>query len=649
MSTAVVVFGFLILTGYLIISVSVLMASYNTRAKARSELEKEEMEPGDIAACSTTTTSSIPITTVGLYVESTRESGSMATETAGPTTTHPELLPAGDLPPVGGRGMLGSADSLRVGVSTLGYPSRHADPTDSTHSGVVESTSHVKVVSTPDIETVTTHYQLTPRQPPVAAAEAATAAAFSKSYIGPNVVDTPAHGRRRSSSAYTLSPPTLSPVYTSGQSQSVQVRIGRTASLQSRSQRSPSLSPTQWTGSYGNPSPPIGSDIESDFPAAKPSVYQPRLTEASQAPLQVDLRLSTLSDVSLAAEVQPSSSHAASTRTYTRADTPIPQSEMSQHGFEPMRVAQSLAGNVAPYPYASPSTSIDVLELASLPSTVAARHQMPAIVSRPSTVVGRRQSKSSVPIGISEPTLGPLRECQSGVTGSTSADLECQPYSYRGADVAEPRPTSIDTGHSLSRGVDVLRPSPTLVRPTPTSMVVGSLPTYVDYPSSIGAYVMSRPALADDESALRQPISAPIEQYTTVCTGLQVQTLDETLVAKSLLLLGRCPTSPSSSSHSSVHEWLQATGTHAPPPSPVESVSSSRSELEQVLAPRVEAPVVVPPSVRLSRTSRMSRTSRRSVASSLAMEIFSFSREMSGQVMAQAEAQRQDAQRREEV
>jgi len=79
-----------------------------------------------------------------------------------------------------------------------------------------------------------------------------------------------------------------------------------------------------------------------------------------------------------------------------------------------------------------------------------------------------------------------------------------------------------------------------------------------------------------------------------------------------------------------VHEWLQATGTHAPPSSPVESVSSSRSELRQILAPRTEAPVVVPPSVRSSRASRMSRTSTRSVASSLAMEIFGFSHEMSG-------------------
>jgi len=76
------------------------------------------------------------------------------------------------------------------------------------------------------------------------------------------VVDTPTRGRRRSSSV-TLSPPTLSPAYDFEQSQSVPLRIGRAASLQRaassqrRSQRPPSLSSTQWTGSYDSPNPPI--------------------------------------------------------------------------------------------------------------------------------------------------------------------------------------------------------------------------------------------------------------------------------------------------------------------------------------------------------------------------------------------------------
>ena len=128
--------------------------------------------------------------------------------------------------------------------------------------------------------------------------------------------------------------------------------------------------------------------------------------------------------------------------------------------------------------------------------------------------------------------------------------------------------------------------------------------------SGDGAHVTSQPALADAELASRQYTG----QYATVCTGLQVQTSAETLTAQSLLLLGRCPTSPQSSTNSSVQEWLKATGTHAPPASPVQSVSSSGSELQQLVGPPTQAPVVVPPSVRSSRVSRTSRVSRHSLS-----------------------------------
>ena len=329
-------------------------------------------------------------------------------------------------------------------------------------------------------ESTTSTAEIASRQPPTVAE--VTAAASRSPTLPLNVVDTPTRGRRRSSSAYTLSPPTLSTAYTIEQSQSVPVRTGRAASSQRRSQRPPSLSPTQWTGSYGSPSLLIGSDIESDYPAARPSVYQPRSIEASQAPLQVDPRLRTFPGISLAAEVQPSSLHVAPTRTHPRSDT--------------------LA--------------------------------------------------SDVDIGMNEPTLGSVRgESRSVVTEFTSVGT------------AEPRPTSIDVGHPLFKGVDIARPSPTHVRPT--SMSAGPMPAaHIVYPSSVGAHVMLRPTLADDESAMRQPASAYTGQYAAVCSGLRVQTSEETLTAQSLLLSGRCPTSPQSSSHSSVHEWLQATGTHAP-------------------------------------------------------------------------------------
>ena len=51
----------------------------------------------------------------------------MSTEVAGPMTTHPQQLPEGGHPPVGGHGVTGSADPLQVGV-ILRYPSGRADP-----------------------------------------------------------------------------------------------------------------------------------------------------------------------------------------------------------------------------------------------------------------------------------------------------------------------------------------------------------------------------------------------------------------------------------------------------------------------------------------------------------------------------------------
>ena len=132
-----------------------------------------------------------------------------------------------------------------------------------------------------------------------------------------------------------------------------------------------------------------------------------------------------------------------------------------------------------------------------------------------------------------------------------------------------------------------------------------------------------------------------------------MHTSAETLTAQSLLLLGRHATSPQSSPHTSVREWLQTSGTAAPPPSPAESVSSSGSELQQAFAPGAEAAMVMPPP---ARSSRMSRTSRRSVASSLAMKIFAYSRDitghvthMAGQMQTQVEAQRVEAKQREEA
>jgi len=124
--------------------------------------------------------------------------------------------------------------------------------------------------------------------------------------------------------------------------------------------------------------------------------------------------------VSSANEAQPDILHVAS----TRPDTPIPTSDVGKRGY-------------VAYSQVPPSSSVDV---APSPIIVAARHQLPATVP-----MFRRQSKSSVPIGMNEPVLGSVREeSQLGVTG----------------------PTSIDAGQPLSKNIDIVRPTPTHVAPT---------------------------------------------------------------------------------------------------------------------------------------------------------------------------------------
>ena len=109
------------------------MAAYYTRAKARSEVEPEDLEPSDSASVTTTTiASSIP-------VEFTGEFESMATEIAGPVATHSQLPPEGGHPSAGGHGVAGSANSPLVGVSALGYPSGPADPPDSAMTSVTDT------------------------------------------------------------------------------------------------------------------------------------------------------------------------------------------------------------------------------------------------------------------------------------------------------------------------------------------------------------------------------------------------------------------------------------------------------------------------------------------------------------------------------
>ena len=147
------------------------MAAYYTRAKARSEVEPEDLEQSDVASGTTTTiAASIP---VGLQVESTGEFESMATEIAGPVATHPQLPPEGGHPSAGGHGVAGSANSPLVGVSTLGYPSGPADPLDSEMASATDTQSSADLAQSTSTSTIS---HITSRQPPTA--NEATTAAF---------------------------------------------------------------------------------------------------------------------------------------------------------------------------------------------------------------------------------------------------------------------------------------------------------------------------------------------------------------------------------------------------------------------------------------------------------------------------------------
>jgi len=122
------------------------------------------------------------------------------------------------------------------------------------------------------------------RQPStIAAAETAAAEGLT---LAPNY-DRPTRraqslSARTSPSFHSLSPPVVSPVHDVELSQSVPLSRGRAASSQRVvSQRAPSLSPSQSTFSYGAPSPAIGSDIEAEYPAARPLVFLPRPAAAS--------------------------------------------------------------------------------------------------------------------------------------------------------------------------------------------------------------------------------------------------------------------------------------------------------------------------------------------------------------------------------
>ena len=163
---------------------------YNTRARARSDVEPDDISSGDLDA-KTTTAKVSESTTVGSQVESVEGLESQPTEVAGSVTTHPQLLPEGGHSSVGGHGSMGSVSSSSMGV-TLGYPSGHPDPHRSIVASAVESQSTAGSAATGTSTTTTGSDDtgLIARQPPVdietaAATNPTQVAALAIRLIGP--------------------------------------------------------------------------------------------------------------------------------------------------------------------------------------------------------------------------------------------------------------------------------------------------------------------------------------------------------------------------------------------------------------------------------------------------------------------------------
>jgi len=171
-------------------------------------------------------------------------------------SAHPS--PAGRPTSLGGPGVEGLVDSSLVGVSTLGYPSGQAGPSEISVCSDVQVSPYSLAIGIAETRTRTQLEASSPtppsfslRQPPIAVTETAAAGGLT---LAPNVVDTPTRGMRRapsvparpSSSLRSLSPPVLSPAYGLEQPESVHHRTGRAAtqrvaSPRARLQRAPSL------------------------------------------------------------------------------------------------------------------------------------------------------------------------------------------------------------------------------------------------------------------------------------------------------------------------------------------------------------------------------------------------------------------------
>ena len=100
---------------------------YNTRARARSDVEPDDISSGDLDVDATIAIVS-ESANVGSRVESVEGLESQPTEVAGSVTTHPQLFPEGGHSFVGGHGSFGVCQLFLDG-GYLGIPQRTPRPT----------------------------------------------------------------------------------------------------------------------------------------------------------------------------------------------------------------------------------------------------------------------------------------------------------------------------------------------------------------------------------------------------------------------------------------------------------------------------------------------------------------------------------------
>ena len=134
---------------------------YNTRARARSDVEPDDTSSGDLDVDTTIAIVS-EAANVGSQVESVEGLESQPTEVAGSVTTHPQLLSEGGHSSVGGHGSFGSVSSSLMGV-TLGYPSGHPDP----HSSMIARDIESQSTADSTVTDRSTTGLLLARQPPI--------------------------------------------------------------------------------------------------------------------------------------------------------------------------------------------------------------------------------------------------------------------------------------------------------------------------------------------------------------------------------------------------------------------------------------------------------------------------------------------------